>query len=671
MRNEVRAFWINVFNKEEDVESNEKYIFNFARLIRESLSNELRLVGREEFEKHFRKFYQEKDIFSHIIRYKIAVNEFFDKMEELSQHASFISLNDLFSVSTKFRTLILNYLDSEYILDKIKQIDPGTFVELRVLNASCEQKERPKEKVRVSAISEEEYSTETQLESEVKPNFVVKTWNNLFVSGACLIFSIIIGTFLLPGFLTSFLDAFYSDPQYLENVTSFSNAFFESHSEAIGFHQFDLFFLVEYALSLFHFTFIIMWSAYWLSYLLISNLLLKRKNRKKLLVYRLIATPFFAFASLYFGAIACDVFKWFDYNDFIIQFAGAVPTIDDVLAFFYNLNYYLALCAGIYFVLEIVPIIFLANEVEGNSGSYPVRVVVKNKEVIDFNPTEKFNQTHLELLFRKFLFSKFLFHEIELEQVYSEFLRFLKVKKKYRSVSKSFIFDDFKTLITLSLGNHLLHSDINGTYYLTYLQDLGSLSEDFHSVCDSTLASEDISFIIGSTKVELDVLTYYLVHNGHMYYESKESNYLTIDPFLEKLFSDSKIDEVFAIQEEPYVISREIFSELTYNFLKKFILLGKQEFIYGLCYIFDSDRFTSFGNIVTDHLRCCKELIKEKLATVSPKKMHKRPCDLNRDGAKIAKEIIAKGLCQHLNATCRTNNLELFYELFERNIRVE
>jgi len=253
-------------------------------------------------------------------------------------------------------------------------------------------------------------------------------------------------------------------------------------------------------------------------------MLLKNKDRKRLLIYRIfLSIPIFIVA-LYLTGVFLNIMNIFDYNDYIIEFTSKTPTSERLVELFYLAIYYLGYTMVAFFLLEIVLVLLIANINRLTKVTYPVRAILKNSNTYVIEPDSAFKGTVIELLFRKYLFAKNIFHTIEINTMYEAFLKFLKTNKRYKYLAKEFSFEDFKHLIKLSLRTRLTYLSQYDIYYLNLIKELIELTDQYHYFKGDSLFPEDICYILNISPKELEILTYFLIQNNN-YIISKSSKY--------------------------------------------------------------------------------------------------------------------------------------------------
>ena len=350
----------------------------------------------------------------------------------------------------------------------------------------------------------------------IRENKFIKTYDNFFWGIIGLIIAVIAGSVVVPAILLTFLEGAYADVGFLQKVMNISNEYMSLYPSEIGFHQFDVFIFSSYASSIFGYLFYILMISYLVIYILISNLLLRNKQKKKLLLYRGILSPFMFIASLYFGAIVCDISNIFDYNEFIYLTSTTVPTYDQVVNYFYLIMNYFTICLAIYFIIEIIPVLLIGNK--KTLVPQPISVIIRSSKTLDYSHYNTLTLPLIENLFRKFLFTSYIFHAIDNEILYDQFISFVSKKRKYKKlIAHNLTIEDFEGYIRESIGKYLVFLSKFDIYYLNYVQKLVDLTDIYHYEHNDTLTSEDICTILAITPIELKALTYSLIKNENYY----------------------------------------------------------------------------------------------------------------------------------------------------------
>lgn len=143
----------------------------------------------------------------------------------------------------------------------------------------------------------------------------------------------------------------------------------------------------------------------------------------------------------------------------------------------------------------------------------------KNKNSIRFEPNLHHNDEFINQLLRQFLFTNYFFHNSELETVYRDFIRFIKVKKEYRATAKGFSFNRFESLILNTQERSFILLEPHSIYYSKLLENFLLLIESYHRVHDTSLSLELSAKTLNIKEKELEILIYFLIQNGNMFRE--------------------------------------------------------------------------------------------------------------------------------------------------------
>jgi len=164
----------------------------------------------------------------------------------------------------------------------------------------------------------------------------------------------------------------------------------------------------------------------------------------------------------------------------------------------------------------------LSNSVNGpNSNAQKINLKSKkrNKRIFEFVPNLQYNDKLIALLFDKFLFSMYAFHKSKLHAIYGEFIKFIRAKKEYRNIARSFSYSKFETLLKNSDEKILTLIEPYDIYYSKRLEDFLLLVNTYHRVRDDSFPLELAAKILNVSKTELETLIYSLIQNGQMYRE--------------------------------------------------------------------------------------------------------------------------------------------------------
>ncbi|MHA1461010.1 MAG: retropepsin-like aspartic protease, partial [Promethearchaeota archaeon] len=166
----------------------------------------------------------------------------------------------------------------------------------------------------------------------------------------------------------------------------------------------------------------------------------------------------------------------------------------------------------------------LSSIIASKHGSYYLQKIIvnskgRNKNSIRFVPNLQHNDEFIIQLFKKFLFTNYCFHKNELETVYRDFIRFIKVKKEYRIIARDFSFNRFESLILNTQERSLILLEPHGIYYSKLLENFLLLIESYHRVHDTSLSLELSAKILNIKEKELEILIYFIIQKGHMFRE--------------------------------------------------------------------------------------------------------------------------------------------------------
>ena len=166
---------------------------------------------------------------------------------------------------------------------------------------------------------------------------------------------------------------------------------------------------------------------------------------------------------------------------------------------------------------ELESIIAFLTIEDQNGEPFPLQVQTIRKSKIQLIPHYLDHPSIIKALLNSFLLIHYIFSKTQIESLYTEFKKFLKIDKRFNLIYEKLSYRRFEEYLLELIPQHLAYNQASGFYYSKMLKEFLCFASTYYRNEQKKLLFKDISSIFNLTLPQVEIFIYFLLQNGNLF----------------------------------------------------------------------------------------------------------------------------------------------------------